>query len=243
MIYPETGQEVKKLFFISVPYFPGLSESYKKIFKYTTIQVCFKGINTLKVMLMHPKDKVPDEHKKDLDIPQGVSGQDRCKSSYVGETSRALGEMVKEHSKSATSAIHKHCIDFHQPLPGINDFNIIDQEPSQIIHERPRRPYKFEGWTQVSTVNIGKMSIPHCFDPLISAKPRHPHVDSLSRATPSVEELSPSQIPGLNLIQFFNNIGNFDPNPSQHINKCSSRACRAKICSINWVNIKGYSKQ
>ena len=56
LIHPDTGHEVKKQFFISVPYFPGLSESFKKIFRYTTIQVCFKGVNTLKSMLMHPKD-------------------------------------------------------------------------------------------------------------------------------------------------------------------------------------------
>ena len=30
----KTGFEIKKCFYISVPYFPGLSESYKKIFKY-----------------------------------------------------------------------------------------------------------------------------------------------------------------------------------------------------------------
>ena len=32
IIHPETGVEIKKCFYISVPYFPGLSESYKKIF-------------------------------------------------------------------------------------------------------------------------------------------------------------------------------------------------------------------
>ena len=43
IIHPETGVEIQKHFYISVPYFPGLSELYKKIFKYTLIQVCFKG--------------------------------------------------------------------------------------------------------------------------------------------------------------------------------------------------------
>ena len=59
IIYPETGFEIKKCFYISVPYFPGLSESYKKILKYTPIQVCFKGVNTLKSLLMHQKTKSP----------------------------------------------------------------------------------------------------------------------------------------------------------------------------------------
>ena len=41
---------------------------------------------------------------------------------------RALGERVKEHSKSSTSAILKHCMDHHHPLPFINNFTIIDKE-------------------------------------------------------------------------------------------------------------------
>ena len=66
LIHPETGNEIQKCFYISVPYFPGLSESFKKIFKYMPVQVCFKGVNTLKSMLMHPKDKISNDQKKNL---------------------------------------------------------------------------------------------------------------------------------------------------------------------------------
>ena len=71
IIHPETGVEIQKCFYISVPYFPGLSKSYKKIFKYTPIQVCFKGVNTLKSLLMHPKDKISTDQKKDS-LPLGM---------------------------------------------------------------------------------------------------------------------------------------------------------------------------
>ena len=75
--------------------------------------------------------------------------------------------------------------------------------------------------------NIGKMSIPHCFDNLLGAKPKHPRVGELSVA-PSVEEVAPpTQIPGINLTQF-NNIGNFRPNVAVHIPRHSTRACRAR---------------
>ena len=75
--------------------------------------------------------------------------------------------------------------------------------------------------------NIGKMSIPHCFDNLLGAKPKHPRVGELS-VTPSVEEVAPpTQIPGINLTQF-NNIGNFRPNVAIHIPRHSTRACRAR---------------
>ena len=131
LIHPETGNEIKKQFYVSVPYFPGLSESFKMIFKYTPIQVCFKGVNTFKSLLMHPKDKVTTEQKKDI-VYHWECQVDGCNSSYVGETSWALRERVKEHSKSNTSAILKHCMDHHHPLPSINNFTIIDKDPSQV---------------------------------------------------------------------------------------------------------------
>ena len=239
IIHLETGVEIQKCFYISVPYFPGLSESYKKIFKNTPIQVCFKGVNTLKSLLMHSKDKISTNQKKDI-VYHWECQADGCNSFYIRETSRVLGERVKEHSKSKTLAILKHCRDFHHPLPSINDFSIIDKDPSQITREAKeaihiRRLDPNLNW------NIGKMSIPHCFDPLISAKPKHPWVGALSQtAAHPVDEIAPSsQIPGLNLTQF-NNIGTFRPNVAQHIPKTSTRACRARnlfnwSTQIDWV--------
>ena len=52
------------------------------------------------------------------------------------------------------------------------------------------------------------MSIPHCFDHLLGAKPKHPQVGALVAPHPVDEIAPPSQIPGLNLTQF-NNIGEF----------------------------------
>ena len=232
LIHPETGNEIQKCFYISVPYFPGLSESFKKIFKYMPVQVCFKGVNTLKSMLMHPKDKIFNDQKKDL-VYHWECKADGCNSSYTGETSRALGKRVKEHSKSTTSAILKHCKDFHHPLPSIEDFNIIDKEPSQVTREA--KEVIHIRWLDPSLKrNIGKMSIPHCFDNLLGAKPKHPRVGELSVAPLPVEEVAPpSQIPGLNLTQF-NNIGNFRPNMAIHIPRHSTRACRAKNL-FNWL--------
>ena len=158
---------------------------------------------------------------------------DGCNSSYIRETSRALGKKVKEHSKSTTSAILKHCKDFHHPLPSISDFSIIDKDPSPITREA-KEAIHIRRLDPNLNRNIGKMSIPHCFDPLIGAKPKHPRVGALSQTAPHlVDEIAPpSQIPGLNLTQF-NNIGTFRPNMAQHIPKPSTRACRAKNL-FNW---------
>ena len=117
IIDPDTGNEVKKTSFISAPYFLGLSESFKQLFKYTHIQVCFKGQNTIKSMLMHPKDKINPLLKKDI-VYQWSCTDPSCKSSYIGETCRSRRERVKEHSKEGTnSAIYQHCITKGQSTP------------------------------------------------------------------------------------------------------------------------------
>ena len=116
----------------------------------------------------------------------------------------------------------------HHPLPSISDFSIIDKDPSQITREA-KEAIHIRRLDPNLNRNIGKMSIPHCFDPLVRAKPKHPRVEALSQVAPqSVEEtVPPCQIPGLNLTQF-NNIGYFRPNVAQPIPKSSTRACRAR---------------
>ena len=226
LIHPDKGQELKKQFFISVPYFPGLSESFKKIFRYTAIQVCFKGVNTLKSMLMHPKDKISINQKKDV-VYHWECQADSCRSSYVGETSRALGERVKEHCKSSTSVMLKHCTGHHHPLPSLSNFNIIDKDPSQVTQEAKEAIHIWRLDPSLNR-NIGKMSIPHYLDPLLGVKPKQPWVDPLSQVQESVDEVAPtSQIPGLNLTQF-HNTGTFRPKLVNPIPKRSNRACRAK---------------
>ena len=135
LIDPETGNEVKKNIFISAPYFPGLSASFKQLFRYTHIRVCFKGQNTIKSMLMHPKDKIDPSLKKDI-VYRWSCTNPGCKSSYIRETSRSLGECVKEHSKEGSnSTICQHCSTKGHPLPNVDQFKVIDQEKSQIAHE------------------------------------------------------------------------------------------------------------
>ena len=50
-------QETTKVVFVSVPYIQGLSEEFRRIFQDSKVQIIFKGCNTLKILLMHPKDK------------------------------------------------------------------------------------------------------------------------------------------------------------------------------------------
>ena len=161
-----TGNEVKKSVFISAPYFPGLSESFKQLFKYTHIQVCFKGQNTIKSMLMHPKDKINPSLKKDV-VYQWSCTDLTCKSSYIGETCRSLGECIKEHGKEGTkSAIYQHCITKGHPLPKVDQFKVIDQEKSQITREAKEAIHIRKSDPELNR-NVGKVVIPHVFDSIL----------------------------------------------------------------------------
>ena len=214
LIDPETGNEVKKLVFISAPYFPGLSESFKQLFKYTPVQVCFQGQNTIKLMLMHPKDKVDPSLKKDI-VYQWSCTKPNCKSSYIGETSRSLCEWVKEHSKEGSkSAIYQHCSTKGHPPPNIDQFKVIDQEKSQIACEAKEAIHIRKLDPELNR-NVGKMVIPHVFDSLLGIKPKNPRVASL------LSQEVRSQDIGINLTQFHSYI-------EKRVNRCSNRAQRAR---------------
>ena len=54
-----TNQETTKESFVTVPFIQGLSEEFRRILRDTKVQIIFKGCNTLKILLMHPKDNIP----------------------------------------------------------------------------------------------------------------------------------------------------------------------------------------
>ena len=214
LIDQETGNEVKKSIFISAPYFPGLSESFKQLFKYTSVQVCFKGQNTIKSMLMHPKDKIDPSLKKDI-VYQWSCTKPNCKSSYIGETCRSLCECVKEHSKEGSnSATYQHCSTKGHPLPNVDQFKVIDQEKSQIAHEAKEAIHIRKLDPELNR-NVGKMVIPCVFDSILGIKPRNPRIASI------MSQETGSQDIGINLTQFHSCI-------DKRVNHCSSRAQRAR---------------
>ena len=128
-------------------------------------------------------------------------------------------------------------MDHNHTLPSFNNFTIIDKDPSQVTQEA-KESIHIKRLDPNLNQNIGKMSIPHCFDPILSAKTKHPQVGVMSQSTHPVDEFAPpSQIPGLNLTQF-NNIGSFQPNMVQNIPRHSTMACR----TINLFNYMVLSK-
>ena len=79
-------------------YVKGLSESIKNVGKKHGIQTYFKGGNTIKSLLMTPKDK---DHitKKSGIIYRFKCKRVDCEDEYIGESSRTLVRNIKSTSR------------------------------------------------------------------------------------------------------------------------------------------------
>ena len=221
LIDPVSGNEVKKSIYVSVPYYPGLSEGFKRVFKYTCIQVCFKGSNTLKSLLMHPKDSVPKHINKDVVYKWQCKDCDVC---YVGETCRPLIDRIKEHAKERNSAVFSHHQQSGHAIPTIEDFSILDRESNQVRREA-KEAIHIKKLNPKLNRNIGRMHIPPKFNVLLGIKPKHDRVFALSQ----VSQLDPCNLledapqPQQQPQQPHRGIPGFPPI------RRSTRACRAKI--------------
>ena len=76
---------------IVIPYTKGISKSIKQACDKYGIQVHFKGNQTIKQILMKPKDKDPKDSKSGVIYSYQCPHLD-CNEEYIGETSRMLGE-------------------------------------------------------------------------------------------------------------------------------------------------------
>ena len=162
-----TSQDSTKEVFISVPYIQGLSKEFRRIFKYTKAQIIFKGCNTFESSLMYPKDKIP-LHLCKYKVHQWICPEETCNSSYIGESSRCLKNMIKEHNNSTTSVIYQHSSTYNltkQTYQILNSLiriaSKLSEGPGKAIHIRTTNP--------VLNCNLGKMCIPNIFNELLRA--------------------------------------------------------------------------
>ncbi|XP_072039396.1 uncharacterized protein [Amphiura filiformis] len=93
-----TTQETETKGMVVIPYVEGLSEKLQRIFRKHKISVAMKPHNTLKRLLVHPKDKVDTIKTSGVVYEIGCKG---CDKSYIGETGRPFGVRLKEHQKDA----------------------------------------------------------------------------------------------------------------------------------------------
>ncbi|CAH1242829.1 HMCN1 [Branchiostoma lanceolatum] len=119
---------------ITLPYIKTVSEPLRRIFASHGISTCFKPTNTLRQLLVAPKDKTPREEKCGVvyHIPcQGTTRQGTCEEFYIGETERSLRTRFLEHKRpsSHSSEVSQH---IHIESPGhtvsLDKVRILDTE-------------------------------------------------------------------------------------------------------------------
>ena len=89
---------------VTIPYLAGVSESLRRLLKSSGIITHIKPQNTIRSMLVAPKDKTDKLDK--AGAVYSISCLD-CPSSYVGETARSLRYRLSEHERP-TSPVGEH---------------------------------------------------------------------------------------------------------------------------------------
>ena len=91
---------------IGLPYIQGLSEELQRIFGEHGITIFHRPFNTIRSMLVHPKDKAEKQDKCGVVYQVPCAS---CPSFYVGETARSMGKRYEEHAKTdKESAVLEH---------------------------------------------------------------------------------------------------------------------------------------
>ena len=150
-----------------IPYTKGLCESYKSICNKYGIQAYFRGGNTLKNLLMFPKDK--EEMKKKSNIIYWYRcGRTECDEEYIGESARTFDERFKEHLK-APSPIYEHDIKTGHTT-SVENFRIIGREGHSISRTIQEAIYIRVNNPTLNR-NVGKYNLPHIWDKVLFTIP------------------------------------------------------------------------
>ena len=143
-----------------VPYQQGLCEWIKNTCKKCGVQVHFKGGQTIKGLLMAPKDKDPITNKSGV-IYRYKCNEDGGEEEYIGKSARTFADRFKEHQKSP-SPIHDHCnTSGHKGT--INNVTIIGREDQSLTIAIKEALFIRVNDPSLNR-NIGKYHLPHIWD-------------------------------------------------------------------------------
>ena len=187
---PSTGKFIEGARVV-IPYIKGLSEQHRYTLAKYRVRVFFKGTNTIKSLLMHPNNPIPDAQKTNI-IYHWKCPADICTAEYIGETNRSLKERVSDHKNQTNSAIRNYHITTKHPKAELEDFTIIDRE-SNTLHSQVKEALHIHIKDPSLNRNIGKVRIPSVFNKLLkpSRQVELPHSSiPHPRGTPSSLGLS-----------------------------------------------------
>ena len=150
---------------VVIPYIKCLSEQYRHTLAKYRVRVFFKGTSTIKSLLMHQKDPIPDAQKTDI-IYHWKCPANNCTEEYIGETNRSLKESVSDHRNQITSTIGNHHISTEHPKAELKDFTIINRE-SNTLHHQTKEALHIHIKDPSLNRNIDKVGIASIFNKLL----------------------------------------------------------------------------
>ena len=127
------------------------------------VQVYFKGVNTIKNLLVAPKNQDPILKKSGV-IYRYRCGRVDCKEEYIGESSRTFGERFREYQK-APSPIYGHSNNTGHQVT-IDNFSIVGREDQNLSRAIKEALYIRVNNPSLNR-NIGKHHLPHIWDEVL----------------------------------------------------------------------------
>ena len=89
---------------VVIPYIEGVSEKLQRISWKHKISTAMRPHNTIKNLLVHPKDKREANQRCEVAYDIGCKG---CDKSYIGKTGRAFDTRLKEHQSDADKVANR----------------------------------------------------------------------------------------------------------------------------------------
>ena len=115
--------------YIVVPYIQGMNKSFKNICRKHGVEMYFKGGNTIKDLLVQPKDRDTILQKTGV-IYRFRCGRVDCDEEYIGESGRTFAEWFREHMKAPSPIHDHHNITGHEL--SLDNFSIVGREDQSI---------------------------------------------------------------------------------------------------------------
>jgi len=138
-----------------LPYVSELSEHLRRVLRTQDIRTYHKPYNTLRSILVHPKDRTPT--KKKTGVVYDITCND-CGEHYIGETVRPLEKRLGEHQK-------KQHLESRNTMQS-QAYHEIDWEGVKILDKESvdvKRKIK-----EATHINEGGYDLPAIFDHLLS---------------------------------------------------------------------------
>ena len=161
---------------LGLPYMARLSEQLGRIYKSHKLHMYHKPANTLRSMVVHPKDKRPKEHQS------GTIYNIDSSHTYIGETKRTLSQRFKERTNlDKPTGVRDHCRGTGHSV-SMNNTKILTRESNW-----HKRKVKEAMYTKQSAPTMNRdqgYHLPATYNQIIPPKSEATHVTQVREQGP-----------------------------------------------------------